>query len=80
MRRAMTEKIVSSEDRKGKFITDVSQLPIILSIPVMSATGAGSAPYLRKLCREGKLPATKLGSDWRVSKAAFCEYFNLVQS
>ena len=58
-------------------ITEISQLPLLLSVPVMAATGAASSPQLRKMCREGTLPATKVGTDWRVSKGVFCEFFNL---
>jgi excisionase family DNA binding protein len=43
----------------------------------MAATGAASAPYLRKMLQEGTLEGVKVGSDWRVPKSVFCEYFHL---
>jgi excisionase family DNA binding protein len=63
--------------RPQEAITSVEQLPILLSVRVMAATGAASAPQLRKMLQEGTLEGVKVGSDWRVPKSVFCEYFHL---
>ena len=63
--------------RPQEAITSVGQLPILLSVRVMAATGAASAPQLRKMLQEGTLEGVKVGSDWRVPKSVFCEYFHL---
>jgi excisionase family DNA binding protein len=63
--------------RPQEAITSVEQLPILLSVSVMAATGAASAPQLRKMLQEGTLEGVKVGSDWRVPKSVFCEYFHL---
>ena len=67
----------SRRRRPQEAITSVGQLPILLSVRVMAATGAASAPQLRKMLQEGTLEGVKVGSDWRVPKSVFCEYFHL---
>ena len=48
-------------------------------LTVRQAEGAGvaSARRLRKMRVAGDIRATKVGSDWRVPKSVFCEYFHL---
>ena len=67
----------SRKRRRQKTVTSVDQLPILLSVRVMASTGAASAPQLRKMLQEGTLEGVKVGSDWRVPKSVFCEYFHL---
>ena len=69
-----------SGQRRGSheaLVTSVDQLPILLSVPLMASTGAASSSQLRKMLQAGELRGVKVGSDWRVSKDVFCEYFGL---
>ena len=66
---------VPSGSGKGQRVRDVGDLPLLLSVRVMASTGAGAESMIRKLCRTGELPATKVGTDWRVWRDDFLDYF-----
>ena len=73
--RLATGKGVSSNSDKGQGVRDVGDLPLLLSVRVMASTGAGAESMIRRLCRAGELPATKVGTDWRVWRDDFLDYF-----
>ena len=73
--RLATDEGVSSNSGKGQRVRDVGDLPLLLSVRVMASTGAGAESMIRKLCRTGVLPATKVGTDWRVWRDDFLGCF-----
>ena len=58
-------------------ITDVSELPLLLTVAQAEATGAASARKIRAMCASGELKATKIGSDWRIGRDSFLKFFGL---
>ena len=68
---------VSPKSSDSGMITSLDQLPLLLSVPIMAATGAASERQLRKLLEAGTLNGVRIGTDWRVPKSAFCKFFHL---
>lgn len=55
-----------------------STLPPMLTIRQAAGTGVASERMLRKMCAEGDIKATKVGSDWRIARDPFFRQFCLV--
>lgn len=55
-----------------------STLPPMLTIRQAAGTGVASDRMLRKMCAEGDIKATKVGSDWRIARDPFFRQFCLV--
>jgi len=55
--------------------TDYSQLPLFLTSREIQVVLGISRQFAERLFRSGTLPATKVGSQWRVAKADLIKYF-----
>lgn len=53
--------------------TDWSRVPLVLCIDQAAVLLQMTPENLRKLCRQGKIPAMQLGSEWRISKDSIRE-------
>jgi hypothetical protein len=56
----------------------VTQLPPLMTIGQAEATGAACGRQLRKMCANGELKATKVGTDWRIARDPFFRHFGLM--
>ncbi|MCM1329982.1 MAG: helix-turn-helix domain-containing protein [Ruminococcus sp.] len=54
--------------RKKDYFYNWDEVPVVLDPPYVAWLLGCTDMYVRKLCREGKLPAFKLGGMWRVRK------------
>lgn len=53
---------------KRKAFTNWDDIPVIID-PALASVLLGRTPEgVTKMCREGKLPATKLGREWRIDR------------
>lgn len=48
--------------------TEWGRVPLLLTIDQAAILLQCTPENLRKLCRQGKVPAMQLGSEWRISK------------
>lgn len=56
----------------------ITLLPPMLTVKQAEGTGVASARMLRKMCADGDIRATKVGSDWRIVRDSFFKQFGLV--
>lgn len=56
----------------------ITLLPPMLTVKQAEGTGVASARMLRKMCADGEIRATKVGSDWRIARDPFFRKFGLV--
>ena len=71
------DSVYASKTKKPRYFTSWEDVPIILDIAT-SALILG-IPYdsVRKLIREGTIPASKIGKLWRITKEALMEYLGV---
>ena len=61
--------------RKGEFVTNWEEVPVIIDIPYAAWLLGCSMENVRKMCQFGKLKAFKLGDKmWRIRKEAIIEF------
>ena len=61
---------------KPRQVRNWDMLPVLLSVPIISALTALSPEHITKLCRLGEIPgANKIGKFWFVEKDKLKEYF-----
>lgn len=56
----------------------LASLPPLLTIEQAQSTGAASGRMLRKMCANGDLRATKVGTNWRIARDPFLRRFGLI--
>lgn len=54
--------------RKFAVITRWEDIPLIFDIPVMACLLGRSYDSEKKMCQQSKIPAFKLGNEWRFDK------------
>lgn len=54
--------------RKFAVITRWEDIPLIFDIPVMACLLGRSYDSVKKMCQQSKIPAFKLGNEWRFDK------------
>lgn len=59
---------------KAKYITDWSDVPVLIDVALASRILGKSYNRVRMLCANGKLPATKVGSEWRIEKGKLLSF------
>lgn len=60
---------------QNKVITNWEQVPIIFDVPLAARILGLTDQKIRKMCREGTLPAFKIGENsWRFNKAEFMKH------
>lgn len=57
-----------------KPVYDWNNVPIVMDLAMAGRIVSMSPEYLKKLAQQGKFPAIKVSSQWRVSKASLLEY------
>lgn len=57
----------------------IAMLPPMITIRQAEGTGVASGRMLRKMCANGDIKATKVGSDWRIARDPFFLQFGLVE-
>ena len=61
---------------KPRQVRNWDMLPVLLSVPIISALTALPPEHINKLCRLGEIPgARKIGRFWFVDKDKLKEYF-----
>jgi excisionase family DNA binding protein len=58
-------------------VTNWNRVPVMMDLVFASRIVAVTPEYLTALARQGKFPAVKIGSTWRVEKTALMEYCGL---
>lgn len=56
----------------------IPTLPPLLTIKQAVGMGVCSDRMLRKMCANGDIKATKVGTDWRIARDPFLRQFGLV--
>lgn len=54
--------------RKFVVITRWDDIPLVFDIPIMVRLLGRSYDSVKKMCLQGKIPAFKLGNEWRFDK------------
>lgn len=54
--------------RKFAVITRWEDIPLIFDIPIMVRLLGRSYDSVKKMCLQGKIPAFKIGNEWRFDK------------
>ena len=54
--------------RKFTVITRWDDIPLIFDIPIMVRLLGRSYDSVKKMCLQGRLPAFKIGNEWRFNK------------
>lgn len=60
--------------------TDESEIPMICGVPEMCRLFQRSEPAIRAWCREGKIPAYRIGATWFANKADLLNLAKLIQT
>ena len=61
---------------KPRQVRNWDMLPVLLSVPIISALTALPPEHINKLCRLGEIPgANKIGKFWFVEKDKLKNYF-----
>lgn len=55
--------------------TSWADVPIVLDIPYVAQLLGRHPETIRQQCVAGKLPAIKIGSEWRISKEGLIKMF-----
>lgn len=58
-------------------LENLNQLPPLISTPVAASILSCSPQMVTHMCRNGKLKAVKVGSDWRINTAALLAQYGL---
>lgn len=56
--------------RISRPITDWDSVPILIDVAMAATIIGKSYEATRRLAAKGRLPATKVGSEWRIDKGA----------
>ncbi len=71
---------MSNQSNSQKNITTWEQVPVIFDVPIAARILGLSDQKIRKMCREGTLPAYKIGENsWRFNKGIFMEYLGIIK-
>lgn len=62
---------------KAKCITSWSQVKLLLTLNEVAFILDVSHEQARRLCAKGDIPATKVGSEWRVEKTKLQAYLGV---
>lgn len=60
----------------AKYITNWSQVKLVLNLNEIAYVLGVTLVTARKLCRDGEIPAVKLGGEWRIEKNRLIDYLN----
>ena len=60
-----------------KMYTNWQQVPLILTLTQVTFLLNVSREQARKLLASGKIPATKVGAEWRVEKSSLLNYLGV---
>lgn len=55
-------------DRRPKIITSWDQIPLVMDLPLACVILGKSYDRMLKMSQQGKFPAFKCGTEWRVLK------------
>ncbi len=56
---------------------ELADLPLLLTVSMAAATGAGCERQIRSMCESGEIRATKCGRTWRIPRDLFLQQFGL---
>ncbi|MBR1433043.1 MAG: helix-turn-helix domain-containing protein [Ruminiclostridium sp.] len=72
---------MANQYRNQQNITDWDQVPVVFDVPMAARILAMTDQKIRKMCREGDLPAFKVGENsWRFNKEAFMEFLGAIKN
>ena len=60
--------------KRPKIITSWDQIPLVMDLPLACVLLGKSYEGLKKSCQQGKFPAFKCGTEWRVLKDDLIAY------
>ncbi len=55
-------------------ITSWDEVPVMFDIPVACILTGRTYESVKKLCQQGKIPAFKVGQEWRFEKETFRQW------
>ena len=61
---------------KQRTFTSWEEIPVVFDLPVACVLTGRTYENLKKLCQQGKLPAFKVGNEWRFEKETFRRWMN----
>lgn len=71
---------MANQYREQRNITDWDQVPVVFDIAMASRILAVNYDKVRQMCRDGIIPAFKIGTNsWRINKEAFMKYLGVIK-
>lgn len=69
----------ASKMRKPKYFTSWDDVPIILDVATVALILGMPYETVRKFVQNGIIPASKVGSLWRITKKSLMEYLEVTE-
>lgn len=58
-------------------VTSIETLKPLITVDEAVSLGVASGGQIRRMCRNGQIKATKVGTDWRINRDALLKQFGL---
>lgn len=63
--------------RRNTLITSWNEVPVLFDVPFACRLCGLNPNAVRALCASGKLPARKIGGNWRIEKGEFLKWMGI---